>query len=102
MKLLKSKTGKFSFAPEKAGVMLTSVILLIIALKVFAKGLPEIAEAGNDVYDGNGVWNGTHWTTQQSAFPLTSLFQSDNVLVLAIVGGVLVAIVLQVIPGKKK
>jgi len=84
MNMLKSKTGKFNMSPDNAGGMLTSIILLIVALKVFAKGLPEIGSAGNEVGD--------------TGYSLTSLFNSDNVLVLAIVGGVLVAIVLQVVP----
>jgi len=89
MKMLKSKTGKFSMNPNNVGMMITSIILLVVALKVFAKGLPEIGEAGNEVSD--------------TGYTLTSLFASDNVLVLAIVGGVLIAVVLQVLPkgGKK-
>ena len=89
MRLLKSKTGKFSMNPSNVGSLITSVILLVVALKVFAKGLPEIGSAGNEVGD--------------TGYSLTSLFNSDNVLVLAIVGGVLIAIILQVLPkgGKK-
>jgi len=94
MRLLKSKSGKLSFDPSKAGTLMTSIILLIIALKVFAIGLPEIGKAGNEVFTGTG--NGT--AAYADAYPLTSLFNSDNVLLLAIVGGVLVAVVLQVIP----
>jgi len=88
MKMLTSKSGKFSMNPANAGQMVTAIILLVIALKVFAVGLPEIADAGNEVSD--------------TGYSLTSLFASDSVLLLAIVGGVLVAIVLAVIPGKGK
>lgn len=88
MQMLKSKTGKFKMDPSNAGQLVTAIILLVIALKVFAVGLPEIADAGNDVSD--------------TGYSLTSLFASDSVLLLAIVGGVLVAVVLAVIPGKGK
>jgi len=86
MKMLKSKTGKISMNPANVGSLITSIILLVVALKVFAKGLPEIGEAGNEVGD--------------TGYSLTSLFNSDNVLILAIVGGVLIAIILQVLPKK--
>lgn len=88
MNMLKSKTGKFNMDPGNAGQLVTAIILLVIALKVFAVGLPEIATAGNEVSD--------------TGYSLTSLFASDSVLLLAIVGGVIVAIVLAVIPGRKK
>jgi len=92
MKLLKSNCGKMAMNPAKVGGMITSIILLIVALKVFAKGLPEIGQAGNEVYEGSG--NSTH----PDGYALTSLFTSDNVLILAIVGGVLIAVILQVLP----
>ena len=88
LRLLKSKNAKLKFDPSKTGGMITSIILLVLALRVFAVGLPEMGEAGNEVGD--------------TGYELTSLFNSDSVLILAIVGGVLVAIVLQVIPGKGK
>lgn len=88
MKMLKSKTGSFSMNPSNVGGMVTAIILLVVALKVFATGLPEIGEAGNEIGD--------------TGYELTSLFNSDSVLLLAIVGGVLIAIVLQVLPKGKK
>lgn len=104
MRMLKSKSGKLSFDPSKVGVMVTSIILLVVALKVFATGLPEIGEAGNEISSAGCLYdNGTNPDCDGSAtYPLVNLFSSDSVLLLAIVGGVLIAVVLQVLPGKKK
>jgi len=87
MKLLKSKEGKFSLSSMDAGAMIQGIILIVLALKVFAVGLPEMATAGNEVSD--------------TGYALTGLFASDSVLILAIVGAVLLAVILQVLPKSK-
>ena len=86
MKMLKAKSGKFGFSTMNAGKLIEGIILIVLGLKVFAVGLPEMATAGNEVSD--------------TGYSLTSLFASDSVLILAIVGAVLLAVVLQVLPGK--
>ena len=87
MKILNSKSGKFKLSTGGIGDLITGMILLVIAFKVFAKTLPEVGTAGNEIGD--------------TGYSLTSLFNSDNVVLLAIVGGVLLTVILAVLPGKK-
>jgi hypothetical protein len=99
MRLLKAKDAKLNFAPDRIGTLITSIVLLVVALRVFASTLPEIGEAGNEVSSGA---SGNASYDASTTYPLVSLFSSDSILLLAIVGAVLVAVVMQVVPKARK
>jgi len=98
MKLLKAKDGKLNISSMDTGTVITGIIMIVLALKIFAVGLPEIASAGNEVSSA-GCANASD-PSCASPFALTGLFASDSVLILAIVGAVLLAVILQVLPKK--
>lgn len=62
-----------------AGSMITAIILLVIAFKTAAVGIPQITSAGNEV-NGTGV-------------PFASFFASDGIVILALMGALILGVV---------
>ena len=73
---MKDKKGKIGLGVAS---IISAVILLVLAFNVIAIGVPEISTAG-DVVNATGL-------------PFASLFASDGIVILAVMGALIMAVV---------